>query len=220
MSERSHLPWIPIGLAIVVGVLLGLGIAPALSARAWFVHWEAVGSLATAVAILFAALALREQRRASDLQDAATRNAVIESNAALKHATQSANAMAMTIELFREWRAADSVKARRRIYDEIVPHKQVPLNDIPESLRSDIIRVVNFCDLLGLLVHHKLVNYPIIAGYLGDAILRLGDHTLNSIKLERQRRLAKGDSGHYQEHFEHLVNLLQKEPQGLALPKV
>lgn len=184
--------------ALLLSIGVGLGITAALFFGPNFADkWTAIGSVGTAVAALIAATALLEQHRAA----------------------RAENALTAAIELFREWRSADAIDSRKRLYLELPAHRGKAVEDLPEHLRRDFASTSNFADLLGLLVHRELIDYSVVASYLGDALVRLGDALMPFIIEERNRREREGDSRTYQDHFEHLVERLRDEPQAHVLPR-
>ena len=190
---------LPHVVSLLVGLLIGLAVLPGLGARGWSVDWSAFGSLATALAVVVAIIAMREQWIAVREQIRAAQQASESEIAEQRIANKAENAMAVTIDLFGEWRARDSVDARRMLYAELHKYSGKSVHELPEEIAAKFIRISNFCDLLGLLVEKQLVDYGVIAGYLGDAIRRLGKDMMPFIVAERTRRLAAGDSNIYQQ---------------------
>jgi len=106
------------------------------------------------------------------------------------------------VELFREYRSADMLEARRVVFQVLAEDvRDTPLTRLPDAVRLPAIQLSHYLDNLGVLVSDGLVDPRIVARFLGVSAIATW------IRLEpyiRSERTLRGDDI-YQMHFENLV---------------
>lgn len=120
---------------------------------------------------------------------------------------RKANAFPATVDLFREYRSEEMVKARRLLSQELVNADPAEgIRGMPDDLARAALRVSHYLDNLGVLVAHELLDPKLAAGFLGDSTLRLWSDLGPFIFSERSFRIPKA----YLQYFEHLASTLHE----------
>ncbi len=118
-----------------------------------------------------------------------------------------ANAFPAVVDLFREYRSAEMVAARRLLSSKLPELEPVEgIQGLPDEVASAAIKVGNYLDNLGVLIARRLLDPEVAAGFLGDSALRLWRELSPFIQRERELRSPAA----YQEYFEHLAVTLEE----------
>jgi hypothetical protein len=119
---------------------------------------------------------------------------------------EGANVLA-TIDLFREWRSREFKESYEYVLTKLATSSQ-PGNGFAFSgeARIHAVRISHYLDNLGLLVYFKAVRRDLVLAFIGGSVLNCWKALSPYIYAERQKR-----SGGYQEFFEHLAALAQRE---------
>jgi hypothetical protein len=128
-----------------------------------------------------------------------------------------ANAFPAVVDLFREYRSADMVKARR-LLDEELPRLdgKSGIRGLPDDVAQAALKVSHYLDNLGVLVAYELVEPDFAAGFLGDSALRMWGKLSPFIINERALR----SPGAHLQYFEHLVATFEEAPPSRARRKL
>jgi len=117
------------------------------------------------------------------------------------HEAEVANSLPTVIDLFREYRSPALSKARSIVFQQLGPdEQQLPLSELPDSVRPAAYSVCHYLDNLGVLVTEGLVEPRIVTRFLGRSAIDLWERLHPCIKLERAKR-----NGNYQRYFEGLA---------------
>jgi hypothetical protein len=127
--------------------------------------------------------------------------ALIVAGYALREA-RIANALPGALAFLGQYR--DLAADRRLIVSELAP--ELGMSDIPAEIRDQVDRVSHYLDQLGFLVDHQLVKAEVVAGFMGDSIIRLWKILSPYVEAERQRR---GEDD-YQRYFENLAETMRE----------
>jgi hypothetical protein len=134
---------------------------------------------------------------------------------ALKQATlmRHANALPVTIDLVREFRAPEFKKSYYYVTQELTGQQAPSLGyRLPNDAAERVIAVSHFWDNLGLLVRFGIVNEQLIIAFMGSPILRSWVALEPYIRAERAMRVSgQQGSDDYQEFFEHLAALATRK---------
>ena len=135
-----------------------------------------------------------------------------------QRASESSNAVTVILDVFREFRSPEMVKARRYVMQRLDPAVYDPckgMDGLPADLKYQAIRISHFFDQLGVLVAHDLVSRDAIVGFLGGSVLSSWDKLSPYIRGDRQVRNAE-----YQEYFEMLTNICGRDNPKSVLDRV
>jgi len=120
---------------------------------------------------------------------------------------KKANAFPATVDLFREYRSVEMVKARRLLFHGLADADPTGgIRGMPDDLARAALRVSHYLDNLGVLVAHRLIDPRLAAGFLGDSTLRLWKDLAPFIYSEREFRNPNA----YLQYFEHLACTLRE----------
>lgn len=119
---------------------------------------------------------------------------------------RKANTLPATVDLFREYRGRDMVKARR-ILNERLPllNPENGVRGLPDDVAQAALQVGHYLDNLGVQVAHGLLAPELAAGFLGDSTIRLWCQLQPFIRNERSLRSPNA----YLQYFEHLAATLR-----------
>jgi hypothetical protein len=118
-----------------------------------------------------------------------------------------ANAFPAALDLFREYRSPEMVKARRLLFDELPKmDRKGGIRALPDEVAQAALKVSHYLDNLGVLVAHGLLDPKLAAGFLGDSTLGLWRELSPFIRRERELRSPAA----YQQYFEHLAATLEE----------
>jgi hypothetical protein len=121
---------------------------------------------------------------------------------------RKANALAATIEFFREYRSEQMVADRRLVLSTVrkIKNSDKGITDMPNDVARAALRLCHYLDNLGVLMANGLFPADIATGFLGVTAVQLWSGLRPFIEVERRRRPGRL----YLEHFEHLAVLLDE----------
>src|SRR6266511_3661000 len=108
--------------------------------------------------------------------------------------SQHSNSIPVLVDLFREHRSDYLAKARSLvIYQLSDSDLSSGLAGLPEDQRRQVRDLIWFYDNLGAFVIHKIVDAPLVAGYLGGSVIDVWENCCLSLTgLTRSRGDEQG----------------------------
>jgi hypothetical protein len=123
--------------------------------------------------------------------------------------SRHSNSIPMLVDLFREHRGDYLAKARHLVVHELSANDlSAGLTGLPEDQRQQVRDLIWFYDNLGGFVVHKIVDAPLVAGYMGGSIIDVWEKLLPLVEVDRVNRAAAGrtDHKHWLEYFKYLYD--------------
>jgi hypothetical protein len=118
-----------------------------------------------------------------------------------------ANTFPATVDLFREYRSAEMVAARRLLAAKLKTlDSATGIRGLPDDVAQAALKVSHYLDNLGVQVAYGLIDAKVVAGFLGDSTLRLWGELRPFVVQERTFR----SPGAYLQYFEHLAATLKE----------
>ncbi|WP_410659598.1 hypothetical protein [Amycolatopsis sp. lyj-112] len=133
--------------------------------------------------------------------------------------SRHSNSMPVLVDLFREHRSDYLARARHLVVHELSGDDlRSGLNGLPQDRRLQVRDLLWFYDNLGVFVVHKLIDVPMVAGYLGGSVIDVWEKLMPLIEADRLNRAAAGRADHerWLEYFEYLYNVVVDDKLGNA----
>jgi hypothetical protein len=128
-----------------------------------------------------------------------------------------ANSLPTLVELFKEHRTNELADARHFVCSRL------PSIDVSDGLAAldesdqQLVRALGwYYDNLGVLVAHGVVPVAPVAGYLGGSLIECWERMEPLVQAERAKRAQMTDPTRWQEYFENLYLLVEKETPAKA----
>lgn len=123
-----------------------------------------------------------------------------------------ANSLSTLVELFKEHRSRELADARHFVCSRL------PSMDVSKGLAAldekdqQLVRTLGwYYDNLGVLVAHGVVPIDPVAGYLGGSVIECWQRMKPLVQAERAKREQMSDPTRWQEYFENLYLLVEKD---------
>jgi hypothetical protein len=120
--------------------------------------------------------------------------------------SRKANLVPGIVDLFREYRADEMVRARRVLVDVARYNSDAGLQGLPEEVIQAAIRVINYLNHVGILVANGLLSPALARSFLGGSASRLWRDLSPFISRERELR----GRPRYARHFQDLGTALRE----------
>ena len=128
-----------------------------------------------------------------------------------------ANSLSTLVELFKEHRSPELADARHFVCSRL------PSMDVSKGLAAlderdqQLVRTLGwYYDNLGVLVAHGVVPIDPVAGYLGGSVIECWQRMEPLVHAERAKREQMSDPTRWQEYFENLYLLVEKDAPAKA----
>ena len=124
--------------------------------------------------------------------------------------SRHSNSIPVLVDLFREHRGDYLAKARHLVVHELsASDLKAGLTGLPEGQRQQVRDLIWFYDNLGAFVVHKIIDAPLVVGYMGGSITDVWEKLLPLVEADRVNRAAAGrtDHKHWLEYFQYLYDV-------------